>query len=120
MIIMKPALVLPPPSFIINMLHFLILSLHFIAEGHSIYVRNLPLNVTDSQLEEEFMKFGPIKQGGVQVRSNKVKFQQVIQSTFALFDSLFAYSRIYGVCFVPLSTNRISVLALLNFEVLAP
>ncbi|XP_058186951.1 nuclear transport factor 2-like isoform X2 [Rhododendron vialii] len=41
------------------------------AEGHSIYVRNLPLNVTDSQLEEEFTKFGPIKQGGVQVRSNK-------------------------------------------------
>ncbi|KAF7130557.1 hypothetical protein RHSIM_Rhsim10G0048600 [Rhododendron simsii] len=37
------------------------------AEGHSIYVRNLPLNVTDSQLEEEFTKFGPIKQGGVQV-----------------------------------------------------
>ncbi|KAI8534125.1 hypothetical protein RHMOL_Rhmol10G0064200 [Rhododendron molle] len=41
------------------------------AEGHSIYVRNLPLNATDSQLEEEFSKFGPIKQGGVQVRSNK-------------------------------------------------
>ncbi|KAA8547909.1 hypothetical protein F0562_004338 [Nyssa sinensis] len=40
-------------------------------EGHSIYVRNLPLNVTDAQLEVEFKKFGPIKQGGVQVRSNK-------------------------------------------------
>lgn len=40
-------------------------------EGHSIYVRNLPLNVTVAQLEEEFTKFGQIKQGGVQVRSNK-------------------------------------------------
>ncbi|GAB4840461.1 hypothetical protein Ancab_021230 [Ancistrocladus abbreviatus] len=40
-------------------------------EGHSIFVRNLPLNVTVSQLEAEFKKFGPIKQGGVQVRSNR-------------------------------------------------
>ncbi|XP_028090404.1 putative G3BP-like protein isoform X4 [Camellia sinensis] len=40
-------------------------------EGHSIYVRNLPLNVTVAQLEVEFKKFGPIKEGGVQVRSNK-------------------------------------------------
>uniref|UniRef100_A0A5B7CAF6 Putative ras GTPase-activating protein-binding protein 2 n=1 Tax=Davidia involucrata TaxID=16924 RepID=A0A5B7CAF6_DAVIN len=40
-------------------------------EGHSIYVQNLPLNVTVAQLEVEFKKFGPIKQGGVQVRSNK-------------------------------------------------
>lgn len=42
------------------------------AEGHSIYVRNLPLNVTVAQLEVEFKRFGPIKQGGVQVRSNRV------------------------------------------------
>ncbi|PON73625.1 Splicing factor-like protein [Trema orientale] len=35
-------------------------------EGHSIYIRNLPLSVTDAQLEMEFKKFGPIKQGGVQ------------------------------------------------------
>lgn len=40
------------------------------AEGHSIYVRNLPLDVTVAQLEAEFKKYGPIKQGGVQVRSN--------------------------------------------------
>uniref|UniRef100_A0A803M0R5 Uncharacterized protein n=1 Tax=Chenopodium quinoa TaxID=63459 RepID=A0A803M0R5_CHEQI len=36
------------------------------AEGHSIYVRNLPQNATSAQLEEVFAKFGPIKQGGVQ------------------------------------------------------
>ncbi|KAL2523026.1 Nuclear transport factor 2 (NTF2) family protein with RNA binding (RRM-RBD-RNP motif) domain [Forsythia ovata] len=40
-------------------------------EGHSIYIRNLPLNITVAQLESEFKKFGPIKQNGVQVRSNK-------------------------------------------------
>ncbi|XVF14407.1 hypothetical protein REPUB_Repub09cG0056100 [Reevesia pubescens] len=40
-------------------------------EGHSIYIRNLPFNVTSAQLEQEFKKFGPIKQGGVQVRNNK-------------------------------------------------
>ncbi|OMO73309.1 hypothetical protein CCACVL1_17334 [Corchorus capsularis] len=40
-------------------------------EGHSIYIRNLPFNVTPTQLQEEFKKFGPIKQGGVQVRNNK-------------------------------------------------
>ncbi|KAG8366960.1 hypothetical protein BUALT_Bualt16G0022600 [Buddleja alternifolia] len=40
-------------------------------EGHSIYIRNLPLNATDAQLEAVFEKFGPIKQNGVQVRSHK-------------------------------------------------
>ncbi|KAK1383529.1 ras GTPase-activating protein-binding protein 2-like [Heracleum sosnowskyi] len=40
-------------------------------EGHSIYVKNLPLSVTPDKLEMEFKRFGPIKQGGVQVRSNK-------------------------------------------------
>ncbi|XP_022741305.1 putative G3BP-like protein isoform X2 [Durio zibethinus] len=38
---------------------------------HSIYIRNLPFNLTSAQLEREFKKFGPIKQGGVQVRNNK-------------------------------------------------
>ncbi|CAI9755665.1 unnamed protein product [Fraxinus pennsylvanica] len=40
-------------------------------EGHSIYIRNLPLTITVAQLESEFKKFGPIKKNGVQVRSNK-------------------------------------------------
>ncbi|GJX60023.1 putative G3BP-like protein isoform X1 [Tanacetum coccineum] len=43
-------------------------------EGHSIYVRSLPMNATVTQLEEEFKKFGPIKSNGVQVRSNKQGF----------------------------------------------
>ncbi|XP_042484673.1 nuclear transport factor 2-like isoform X1 [Macadamia integrifolia] len=41
------------------------------SDGHSIYIKNLPLNATPAQLEEEFKKFGPIKSDGVQVRSNK-------------------------------------------------
>ncbi|KNA17161.1 hypothetical protein SOVF_082610 [Spinacia oleracea] len=40
-------------------------------EGHSVYVRNLPMNVTVTQLEQEFKRFGQIKQEGVQVRSNR-------------------------------------------------
>ncbi|XP_022728693.1 ras GTPase-activating protein-binding protein 1-like isoform X3 [Durio zibethinus] len=44
------------------------------AEGHSIYVRNLPYNATPAQLEEAFKNFGPIKHDGIQVRSNKQRF----------------------------------------------
>ncbi|OMO53137.1 hypothetical protein CCACVL1_28863 [Corchorus capsularis] len=44
------------------------------AEGHSIYVRNLPFNATPTQLEEAFKKCGPIKHNGIQVRSNKQGF----------------------------------------------
>ncbi|GLU01813.1 hypothetical protein SLE2022_190970 [Rubroshorea leprosula] len=44
---------------------------HEEAEGYSIYIRNLPFNVTPTQLEQEFKRFGPIKQGGIQVRNNR-------------------------------------------------
>lgn len=47
-------------------------------EGHSIYVRNLPLDIMDDQLEAEFKKFGSIKQNGVQVRSNMVGLIDII------------------------------------------
>nr|POE85325.1 hypothetical protein CFP56_75065 [Quercus suber] len=40
-------------------------------EGYSIYIKGLPLNVTPSLLENEFKKFVPIKNGGIQVRSQK-------------------------------------------------
>ncbi|MBA0553418.1 hypothetical protein Golob_012603, partial [Gossypium lobatum] len=40
-------------------------------EGPSIYVKGLPLLATPSMLENEFKKFGPIKNGGIQVRSQK-------------------------------------------------
>ncbi|XP_078434865.1 nuclear transport factor 2-like [Wolffia australiana] len=54
------------------------------ADGHSIYVKSLPLNATTAQLEEEFKRFGPIKPGGVQVRSNK---QQGFCFGFVEFES---------------------------------
>ncbi|XP_020226945.1 ras GTPase-activating protein-binding protein 1 [Cajanus cajan] len=47
---------------------------HEEVEGHSIYIRNLPFNATVEQLEEVFKKFGPIKHGGIQVRSSKHGF----------------------------------------------
>ncbi|KAF8399605.1 hypothetical protein HHK36_015474 [Tetracentron sinense] len=53
-------------------------------EGHSIYIRNLPLNAVVAQLEEEFKRFGPIKRGGIQVRSNK---QQGFCFGFVEFES---------------------------------
>ncbi|MQL98970.1 hypothetical protein Taro_031686 [Colocasia esculenta] len=34
-------------------------------EGHSIYIKNLPLNATVVQPEEEFKRFGPIRPDGV-------------------------------------------------------
>ncbi|OAY32841.1 nuclear transport factor 2 [Manihot esculenta] len=41
------------------------------AEGTSIYVKGLPLDATPALLENEFKKFGPIRSGGIQVRSQK-------------------------------------------------
>ncbi|KAF5446418.1 hypothetical protein F2P56_032047 [Juglans regia] len=41
------------------------------ADGHSIYVKGLPLNATPALLESEFKQFGPIKIDGIQVRSQK-------------------------------------------------
>ncbi|KAL6967983.1 myosin ATPase [Sarracenia purpurea var. burkii] len=44
------------------------------ADGYSIYIKGLPLNATPALLEDEFKRFGPIKIGGIQVRSNKQGF----------------------------------------------
>ncbi|XP_019461825.1 PREDICTED: putative G3BP-like protein isoform X2 [Lupinus angustifolius] len=41
------------------------------AEGYSIYVKGLSPNATPALVENEFKKFGPIKSGGVQVRTQK-------------------------------------------------
>ena len=64
-------------SYIYELHAYIFLTLYWsyllhIGDGHSIYVKNLPLSVTPNQLEMEFKRFGPIKHGGVQVRSNKV------------------------------------------------
>lgn len=47
----------------------------FIDEIKSVYVRNLPPNVDPSEVEEEFVNFGKLKQTeGVVIRSCKVHF----------------------------------------------
>uniref|UniRef100_A0A804KET3 Uncharacterized protein n=2 Tax=Musa acuminata subsp. malaccensis TaxID=214687 RepID=A0A804KET3_MUSAM len=43
------------------------------SDGHSIYVKNLPLDATHALLEEEFKRFGPIKAGGIQLKGNKLQ-----------------------------------------------
>ncbi|KAI8574235.1 hypothetical protein RHMOL_Rhmol01G0339200 [Rhododendron molle] len=41
------------------------------ADGYSVYVKNLPYEITPALLEDEFKRFGAIKSGGIQVRSNQ-------------------------------------------------
>lgn len=43
------------------------------ADGHSIYIKGLPMNATEALLEEVFKKFGTIKSDGIQVRSNRLQ-----------------------------------------------
>ncbi|KAG6487354.1 hypothetical protein ZIOFF_055940 [Zingiber officinale] len=43
------------------------------ADGHSIFVKSLPLDATPDQLEQEFKKFGTIVPDGIQVRSHKLQ-----------------------------------------------
>lgn len=62
----------------------------FLADGYSIYVKNLPLDATPAQLEDVFKKFGPIKPDGIQVRSNKVIILFLSEIFFSLPLFLFA------------------------------
>ncbi|XP_031285606.1 nuclear transport factor 2 [Pistacia vera] len=41
------------------------------AEGPSIYLKGLPVSATHSLLENEFKKFGAIRSGGIQIKSQK-------------------------------------------------
>lgn len=41
------------------------------SDGYSIYIKGLPYNATPSLVEDEFKKFGSIKNGGIQVRSKQ-------------------------------------------------
>ncbi|KAK4490747.1 hypothetical protein RD792_001452 [Penstemon davidsonii] len=75
-------------------------------EGHSIYIRNLPLDVTVAELEAEFNKFGPIKQNGVQVRSNK---QQEFCFGFVQFQEFSSMQSAIKVC-------ALQILLLYSFE----
>ncbi|XP_060174927.1 nuclear transport factor 2-like isoform X1 [Lycium barbarum] len=41
-------------------------------DGYSIYIKGLPPTATVALLADEFKKFGPIKNGGIQVKNNRV------------------------------------------------
>lgn len=57
----------------------------FLAAGsRSIYIRGLPLNAEVTQVVKEFKKFGPIKPGGVLVRSNKVFLTETYATIYQL------------------------------------
>ncbi|KAL5769566.1 hypothetical protein ACOSP7_013720 [Xanthoceras sorbifolium] len=43
------------------------------SKGFSIFVANLPIDATIEQLQEMFVKFGPIIPNGVQIRTNKLR-----------------------------------------------
>ncbi|KAI4319307.1 hypothetical protein MLD38_032922 [Melastoma candidum] len=43
------------------------------ADGHSIYLKGLPMNASYAQLDNEFNRFGAIKNGGIQIRYQKMQ-----------------------------------------------
>ncbi|XP_049410925.1 nuclear transport factor 2-like isoform X1 [Solanum stenotomum] len=47
-----------------------------VTDGYSIYVKGLPPTATVGLLADEFKKFGPIKNGGIQVKNNRVLLQR--------------------------------------------
>ncbi|WJX95603.1 hypothetical protein P8452_76901 [Trifolium repens] len=85
------------------------------AEGHSIYIRSLPFNATIELLDEIFKKFGPIKHGGVQVRSSKhgfcfgfVEFEEPSSVQSALKASPITIGERQAVIEEKISTTRVS------------
>jgi len=72
----------------------------------SVYVRSLPSNVTNADLEKEFKKFGKIKRNGVFIRNKKVCSPYLIWYSRYLCSSrkywacsLLLYLQEIGVCF---------------------
>ncbi|XP_047160426.1 nuclear transport factor 2 isoform X1 [Vigna umbellata] len=89
--------------------------LHEEVEGHSIYIRNLPFSATVEQLEEVFKKFGPIKHGGIQVRSSKhgfcfgfVEFEELSSMQSALEASPISVGERQAVVEEKRTTTRVS------------
>lgn len=72
----------------------------------------MPLNATVPQLEAEFKRFGPIKQNGIQIKSNQVSLTAIV---FLLY--CFTWSaHVDNDSIPPLSSSKDSVLALLSFK----
>ena len=69
-------------------------------------MRNLPLSATPQQLEEEFKRFGTIKNEGIQVRSNKVLvfllkiiFTVISEPNAQIGLSILSHAQIQGFCY---------------------
>ncbi|KAI4328555.1 hypothetical protein L6164_020899 [Bauhinia variegata] len=75
-------------------------------KAYAIFVANLPMNATVEQLERVFKKFGPIKQDGVQVRSNK---QQASCFGFVEFESASSMQSALEASPVMLDGRRLSI-----------
>ncbi|CAM6093911.1 unnamed protein product [Calypogeia fissa] len=63
-------------------------------DGRSVFVKNLPMSIPSSHLEEEFGKFGTVKPGGVNVKSLKqgvcyafVEFEETASAQIAIESS---------------------------------
>lgn len=90
-------------------------NVHVEVQGHSIYIKNLPLTATAAQLHEVFKRFGPIKQGGVQVRSTKqlgicfgfVEFEMLSSMQSALKASPITIGDRQAVVEIKRNTNRV-------------
>lgn len=65
-----------------------------IVESKSVYVGNVPPSVTESDLENEFKKFGRIRPDGVAIRSRKVCiviyycFESILTSGFNIIQNV--------------------------------
>lgn len=58
--------------------------LTLLVEVKSVYVKNVPSTATVSDIEEEFKKFGKIRQDGVAIRTRKVSSVYVMSDTCLL------------------------------------
>ncbi|XP_030532696.1 nuclear transport factor 2-like isoform X2 [Rhodamnia argentea] len=68
------------------------------SDGHSIYLKGLPMNATYPQIDNEFKRFGAIKAGGIQIRSQKVGLILAILATLELHGSSI-FLKQQGFCF---------------------
>lgn len=72
------------------------------AEGYSIYIKGLPYDATPALLEDEFKKFGAIKNGGIQVRSKvciNLPICLIIRYTELIIVNMYVVSWQQGFCF---------------------
>ena len=75
--------------------------LHNSGELRSVYVKNLPSNVTTADLEKEFKKYGRIKPNGVFIRNKRVSiwFLWHLMSKLLEINFLLLVTQEIGVCF---------------------